>query len=354
MSASSFGQRFVMTTFGESHGPALGVVIDGCPAGVPFDEALLRRELARRRPGSLTGSGESITSARAESDEPEILSGVYQGVTLGTPLAMLVRNQDARSKDYDQIAQTPRIGHADDVWKNKFGHSDPRGGGRSSGRETVARVMAGAVAQMLLAKLCPGISVRGFARQIGPLMLSEQELAQLDAESVSVQQIDAFAARLPSARLSSEVTALLLSAKQQGRSFGGLAELWIDGASASWGQPVFHKLKADLAQAMLSVGATTSVELGDGVDVASAEGTSFHSQRDRPQRYGGIRGGISTGERIVLRVACKPTASVLHVAKAGRHDPCIVPRAIPVLEAMAYVVLADHALWQRTDRLGVD
>lgn len=351
MGANSFGQRFVMTTFGESHGPALGVVIDGCPAGVPFDEALLRSELARRRPGTLTGRGESITSARAESDEPEILSGVYQGMTLGTPIAMLVRNQDARSLDYQQIAQTPRIGHADDVWKSKFGHADPRGGGRSSGRETVARVMAGAVAQMLLGKLCPGLSVRGFARQIGPLALSDQELGKLEHEPLTAHQIDAFAARFPSERLSKEVTELLVSAKQEGRSFGGLIELWIDGAAQSWGQPVFHKLKADLAQAMLSVGATSSVELGDGVEVASAEGSAFHSQRERPLRYGGIRGGISTGERIVLRVACKPTASVLHVAKAGRHDPCIVPRAIPVLESMAYVVLADHALWQRTDRL---
>lgn len=354
MSASSFGQRFVMTTFGESHGPALGVVIDGCPAGVPFDEGRLRSELARRRPGTVTASGESITSARAESDEPEILSGVYQGVTLGTPIAMLVRNQDARSKDYQEIAEKPRVGHADDVWRGKFGHTDPRGGGRSSGRETVARVMAGAVAQMLLAKLCPGLSVRGFARQIGPLLLSDEELVALDEAALSVQQIDAFAARLPSARLSKQVTDLLVAAKQEGRSYGGIIELWMDGVPASLGQPVFHKLKADLAQAMLSVGSTSSVELGDGVEVASAEGSTFHSKVEKPLRYGGVRGGISTGERIVLRVACKPTASVLHVAKAGRHDPCIVPRAIPVLEAMAYVVLADHALWQRTDRLGID
>jgi chorismate synthase len=356
MSANSFGQRFVVTSFGESHGPALGVVVDGCPAGVPFSLELLRHELSRRRPGALTASGESITSARAESDEPEVLSGVYEGVCLGTPIAMLVRNQDARPKDYAEIDERPRVGHADDVWRAKFGHVDPRGGGRSSGRETVTRVMAGAVAQMMLRTLCPSIRVRGFARQIGPLELSDAELVELwKKESLpTAQDIDAFPARLPAQRLSTQVTELLVSAKREGRSYGGLVELWLSGVPASLGQPVFHKLKADLAAAMLSVGATASVEIGDGIAAAQAEGTAFHGDAERPERYGGIRGGISTGERIVLRVACKPTASVLHVARAGRHDPCIVPRAIPVLEAMAYLVLADHVLWRRTDRLSMD
>jgi len=352
MGANSFGQRFVITTFGESHGPALGVIVDGCPAQVPFDLTLLKRELERRRPGGITATGQSITSARAEPDHPEILSGVYEGLCLGTPIAMIVRNQDARSVDYAAIAERPRVGHADDVWRAKFGHSDPRGGGRSSGRETVARVMAGAVAQMMLRQLVPGLQVRGFARQIGPLALPDSELAAV--EKLSVAEVDGFAARLPSPSLSGPVTELLQTAKQEGRSYGGLVELWLDGVPASLGQPVFHKLKADLAQAMLSVGATSSVELGDGLSVAEAEGSSFHGEASRPERYGGIRGGISTGERVILRVAMKPTATVLHVARAGRHDPCIVPRAIPVLEAMAYLVLADHVLWRRGDRLGIN
>jgi chorismate synthase len=351
MSANTFGERFVMTSFGESHGPALGVVVDGCPAGVPFDLELLRSELSRRRPGATSQAGESLTSARNEPDEPELLSGVYQGICLGTPIAMLVRNRDARPQDYAAITERPRIGHADDVWKEKFGHTDPRGGGRSSGRETVTRVMAGAVAQMLLRKLLPGLVVRGFARQIGPLSLSETELDALEAVtgSPSATLIDGFPARLPSERLAAPVTELLLAAKRDGKSYGGLVELWLSGVPRSLGQPVFHKLKADLAAAMLSVGATSSVELGDGTAAAAAEGTEFHSAAERPGRYGGIRGGISTGERIILRVAFKPTASVLHVAQTGRHDPCIVPRAIPVLEAMANLVLADHALWRRTD-----
>ena len=354
MGASSFGQHFVVTTFGESHGAALGVVIDGCPAGIPFLPDLLQCELQRRRPGNKTATGESLTSARAEPDAAEVLSGVYAGKTLGTPIAMLVRNLDARSQDYADIARSPRPGHADDVWRHKFGHSDPRGGGRSSGRETVARVMAGAVAQMVLRQLAPDLVVRGFARQIGPLSLSEDEVAALQADPPAVRQIDDFPARLPSLRLKTQVEQLLLAAKREGKSYGGLVELWCDGVPKGLGQPVFHKLKSDLAAALLGVGAVSSVELGDGMLAAKAEGSEFHRAADSPDRYGGIRGGISTGERIVLRAACKPTATVLDTAKAGRHDPCIVPRAIPVLEAMVYLVLVDHLLWRRTDRGSFD
>lgn len=351
MSANSFGQRFVTTTFGESHGPALGAIVDGCPAGVPFDLALLRQELDRRRPGTRSPTGQSITSARAEPDEPELLSGVYQGRTLGTPIALVIRNQDARSQDYAAIESSPRTGHADDVWRLKFGHSDPRGGGRSSGRETAARVMAGAVAQMYLRQAFPSLRLVGFARSIGPFALSDPQLAALWKTPLADLDIDSFPARFPSAQHASDITDLLTSAKRDGKSYGGIAELWIDAPPANLGQPVFHKLKADLAQAMLSVGATIGCEIGDGVAAAYAEGSAFHREDDRPERYGGIRGGISTGERIILRVAFKPTASVLDVAKLGRHDPCIVPRAIPVLEAMCYLVLADHALWMQGDRL---
>jgi len=354
MSANSFGQRFVLTSFGESHGPALGAVIDGCPAGVPFDDALLRAALARRRPGQKEPSGQVLVTSRDEPDVPEVLSGIYEGRTLGTPIAILVRNQDARSADYDAIAadpqRRPRRGHADDLWRQKFGHSDPRGGGRSSGRETVARVMGGAVAQMLLRTLHPELVVKGFARQIGPYSLSEADLRELETIAAGADGVDRHAARFPSQAHAQAVTELLASAKRDGKSYGGTAELWLDGVPACLGQPVFHKLKADLALAVMSVGATSGVELGDGAQAAGAEGSRFHASEGDPARYGGIRGGISTGERIRLCATFKPTASVLDVAKKGRHDPCIVPRAIPVLEAMAWLVLADHVLWARSDR----
>lgn len=341
MAANSFGQRFVVTSFGESHGAALGVVIDGVPAGVAWDETILSRELQRRRPGQ-----SAVVSGRAEGDQPEVLSGVFEGKTLGTPIAMIVRNADARSEDYKSIAQNPRTGHADDVWKLKFGHSDPRGGGRSSGRETVSRVMAGAVARMVLAQ--SPIRFMGFASSIGPFDLSSDDYSRI---TPAVENpADAFVARFPSATRTALVEKLLLDAKAEGRSYGGVAELWIDGLPQGLGQPVFHKLKSDLAMAMMSIGATAGVEFGSGFSSAKAEGSAFHSQAEN-SAYGGIRGGISTGERLIMRVAFKPTASVLDVAKKGRHDPCIVPRAIPVMEAMAAIVIADHVLLSKTDRI---
>ncbi len=343
--ANSFGSRFVVTSFGESHGAALGAVIDGVPAGLNWDEALLSRELQRRRPGS-----SAVVSARAENDNAEVLSGVYQGKTLGTPIALIVRNHDQRSQDYDSVSESPRPGHADDVWKSKFAHVDPRGGGRASGRETLARVMGGAVARMLLAAVCPQLQVLGFARSIGPLELSAEELNAFTGATPIPQSADAFVARFPSVNRQSEVENLLLLAKSDGKSYGGIAELRISGVPLGLGQPVFHKLKADLAGALIGVGAAVSIEFGAGLEAAHAEGSVFHRQNEQ-SHYGGIRGGISTGESIDLRVGFKPTATVLDLAKKGRHDPCIVPRAIPVLEAMAYLVLADHLLWTQTDQI---
>ncbi|WP_373998343.1 chorismate synthase [Bdellovibrio bacteriovorus] len=341
MSASQFGSRFVITSFGESHGTALGVVIDGCPAGVRFDTEILKKELERRRPGH-HGSGQ-IVSGRQETDIPEVLSGVFEEKTLGTPIAIIVRNQDARSQDYKEIKNSPRAGHADDMWKNKFGHSDHRGGGRSSGRETVSRVMAGAVAQMLLKETSPKTRVMGYASQIGPFSLTPDERTQ-----VSSKNVDSFQARFPSNR-DVEVAELLKSAQISGDSYGGVAEILIENPPAYLGQPVFHKLKSDLARAFLSVGATNGFELGLGFDSAEVKGTEFH--QGSQEAYGGIRGGISTGESILLKVSFKPTSSILDVAKKGRHDPCIVTRAIPVLEAMTWLVLADHWLWSKTDRI---
>lgn len=340
MSANSFGSRFVISSFGESHGAALGVLIDGCPAGVHFDMSLLVKELERRRPGHHQGQ-QQVVSGRMETDTPEVLSGVFEGKTLGTPIAIIVRNQDARSQDYESIKKAPRAGHADDMWKEKFQHSDHRGGGRSSGRETVSRVMAGSVAQMLMKQASPRTHVVGYASQIGAFKLTADERVK-----VSSVNPDQFQARFPSAQ-HEKVAEMLKKAQDEGESYGGIAEILIQAPPKSLGQPVFHKLKSDLAQAFMSVGATHGFELGGGIEDISLKGTEFHGGSG--EQYGGIRGGISTGENITLRVSFKPTSSILDIAKKGRHDPCIVTRAIPVLEAMTWLVLADHYLWSKTD-----
>lgn len=314
---NSFGSLFTVSTFGESHGVALGAVVDGCPAGVTFNHEFLLEQLERRRPGK-----EGV-SQRAEQDQPEILSGVFEGKTLGTPIAVLIRNQDARSQDYDKIKAAPRAGHADDVWKEKFGFSDHRGGGRSSGRETVARVIGGSIAQMFLKQVYPQFQIHGYLQQVGPLTLTREN------------------------QKPRELQELLAKAKAEGESFGARIGITVTGVPKNLGQPVFHKLKADLAAAMMSIGATNSFELQNSDEVAKAKGTEFH----KSQSYSGIRGGITTGEPISFSVTMKPTSSILDVAKQGRHDPCIGLRAVPVLESMAALVIADHVLWARTDKL---
>ncbi|MFP5520290.1 MAG: chorismate synthase [Bdellovibrionia bacterium] len=340
MSANSFGNRFKMLSFGESHGPALGVVVDGCPAGLKFDMQKLLHNLERRKPGQ---KGQTV-SARAESDVPEILSGIFEGVTLGTPIAVMVRNQDARSQDYAEIKSTPRAGHADDVWQLKFGHRDYRGGGRSSGRETLSRVIAGSIAEQLCNQVYPQLKVIAYTSQVGSEVLTPEEESK-----VTEVKIDDFAARFPSANRGEKIAALLKSTQEQGNSLGGVATILVKSPPAGLGQPVFHKFKSDLAQALMSVGAVNGVELGAGFDAGSANGVQFHG--GDTSVYGGIRGGISTGEDIVLKASFKPTSSLLDVAKKGRHDPFIVTRAIPVLESMVWMVLADHILWQLTDRV---
>lgn len=344
MTGNSFGSRFILTSFGESHGPALGAVIEGCPAGVRFDHEFLISELARRRPG-FAGASSDIVSARAEMDLPEILSGVLEGKTLGTPIAVLVRNQDARSQDYENLRNQARPGHADDVWSMKYGHRDHRGGGRSSGRETVSRVIGGAVAKMLIRALHPETKIRGFATQIGEHQLSQQEIAD---HMQSVQSADQYPARYPS--FDKEfIRTELLKAKEAGESLGGKAMIVIQSPPKALGQPVFHKLKSDLAAALMSVGGVSAVELGSIAEDLSLPGSKYHSKG--PETYGGIRGGISTGETISLAISMKPTSSIMDIAKKGRHDPCLIPRAIPVFEAMMSLVIADHIMWQRTDRL---
>lgn len=318
MSASQFGHMFKVTSFGESHGVALGVVIDGCPAGVAVDEALLKRAMERRRPGG------STASSRQESDEVRILSGLFEGKTLGTPIAAVVFNQDAKSSDYKPEQMQMRRGHATDLWQQKFGHSDPRGSGRASGRETLCRVIAGAFAEMFSRTIAPDIVIEARASLIGPLTCTESPESQRELES------------------------LLLRAKESGESYGGVAELILRGLPVGLGQPVFHKFKADLAAALMSIGATTGVEIGDGFASITQPGTNFHGNE---QDYGGIRGGLTTGDPVRVRVAFKPTSTVREMAQAGRHDPCIIPRALPVLEAMAWLVVADHLLWSRLDQV---
>lgn len=340
MSANSFGHHFKITSFGESHGLALGVVIEGCPAGLTFDHELLHLNMNRRRPGQ---SG--VTTARQESDKPEILSGVFQNRTLGTPICIIVRNHDQKSSDYDQIQQHARIGHADDTWLKKFGHVDHRGGGRSSGRETLSRVLGGSVAQMLCRELAPELRLKGYASQIGSYTLTVEE-----SEQIWNLNVDDFSTRFPSQARHSEIEKMLTTAKSEGESYGGSVQVQITGTPASLGQPVFHKLKSDLAGAMLSLGACSGFEFGAGFEAAHQKGQEFH-QSMQSDVYGGIRGGLSTGENIQFSLAFKPTSSIKDVAKKGRHDPCIVTRAVPVVEAMTWLVLADHLLWLRLDRV---
>jgi chorismate synthase len=352
MDRNRFGEIFSVVTFGESHGPAMGAVIDGCPAGLEWRQAVLEDFLKRRRPGQ-----NAVVSSRVEPDSPEILSGVYNGLTLGTPIAILIRNLDAKSKDYTSEKLQMRQGHATDLWQSKFGHSDPRGSGRASGRETVSRVLGGAVAKMLVEKLHPQVRVLAFASQIGPIRLeaAEAELAIRDLSS-RPWDVDHFSTRFPAAEKNLKIEQLMVAAKESGESYGGVAAIRVLGLPSGLGQPVFLKLKSQLATALMSVGATAGFSIGDfslaesdtGHAADKRVGSDFHNSE---QQYGGIRGGISTGDPISLNVAFKPTSTINKMAKEGRHDPCIVPRAIPVLEAMVWLVLADQVLMRRTDCL---
>ena len=336
--ANTFGTHFQIHTFGESHGSAMGVVVDGCPAGVPFAWDLLTQKLKRRRPGYLPW-----VSDRKEEDVPELLSGVFGERTLGTPLTLLVRNKDARSGDYEKIKNHPRPGHADDVWKKKFQDVDYRGGGRASGRETIARVMGGVVAEMFVKTIYKKLNVQAFAQTIGPF---ERKDPPRDNEII--------AAANWFGKNTKEVSDFLVQKKSEGLSYGGVVEVWIKNPPAGLGQPVFHKLKSDLAGAYMSIGACYQVSLGkdssNNKNISQEEGSILHGKKDSLV-YGGVRGGISTGEDIVFQLHFKAPASVLDIAKKGRHDPCIVPRVTVVVEAMSWLVLADHILWQRLDRV---
>lgn len=326
MASNSFGDLFRITSFGESHGPGLGVVIDGCPPGLPLDVADFGPELARRRPGQ-----SDLTTARQESDLPEILSGVFEGQTTGMPIAVLVRNEDARSQDYDRLRDKPRPGHADETYSEKYGIRDHRGGGRSSGRETLARVIGGVVARKILPA---GLCIRGHAKVIGDHV----------AQTYAPETIEQNPLRCADPEMAAAAAEELRALKEAGDSLGGMVELRVTGMPKGLGDPVFKKLKSELGCALLSVGAVTGFGFGAGFATAHMRGSAYIADREH---FGGILGGISTGEDLVLSASIKPTSSIADVSKRGRHDPCIVPRVIPVLEAMVALVLADAWLRQR-------
>lgn len=333
---NTFGQLFRVTTFGESHGPALGAVVDGCPAGVALDVAEVQAALDRRRPGQ-----SALTTARAESDRVEVLSGVHEGKTLGTPIAALVRNHDARSADYAELAKVDRPGHADRVWRERFGHRDPRGGGRTSARETIGRVIGGAIAEALLAREVPALKIVAWVAQVGALVAPDP--VQVDRASV-----DAHPTRCPDAATAQAFAASIAAAKAAGDSLGGIVRARIVGVPTGLGEPVFGKLKALLASALASIGAVVGVTFGpdDLEERLRWPGSRFHAPRadgTPAEVYGGIQGGLANGAPIELRVLFKPPATLADHAKAGRHDPCVLPRAVPIVEAMIALVLAD--LW---------
>ncbi len=331
MRGNNFGKLFSLTTFGESHGPALGVVVDGVPPHLVVDIDDLKKELKKRAPGQNKG-----TTSRVEEDEPEILSGVFEGKTTGTPIAVIVRNTNQRSKDYEKIKNSYRPGHADKTYELKYGHRDHRGGGRSSGRETVSRVIAGYFASLII----PSIKVRALITRLGPFICEDKNLLDYQASFGKYHFLDK--------SYDQEIENYLVDLKKNGESVGGQVTIWIDQCPVGLGEPAFDKLKADFSKAMLSIGAVVGFSFGLGEKMLSMKGSEVSKNS---ASFGGIEGGISNGEQIVLNITFKPTSTIGEKAKEGRHDPCIVPRAIPVVEAMAKIVLADHFLRQNAYQL---
>jgi chorismate synthase len=329
---NTFGHFFRVTTFGESHGPALGAVIDGCPSEVPFDLGRVQAALDRRRPGQ-----SALSSPRDERDRAELLSGVYQGLTLGTPIALLVRNTDARAEDYAALREVDRPGHADRVWRERYRHRDHRGGGRTSGRETVGRVLGGAVAEAWLSRELPELGIVGWVSQVGERRVATPPL------TLSRAEVDAHPTRCADPSVAERLAADIARARDTHDSLGGTIDLRVLGLPVGLGEPVFGKLKAVLAGALSSIGAVTGVSWGLP-DVARAVALSGRAYHRGCEGYGGIQGGLSNGEPLEARVYFKPPASLGEHARKGRHDPCILPRAVPVVEAMTALCLADLLL----------
>jgi len=355
--ASHFGHLFRIQTFGESHGGGVGVVIDGCPARIPLTEADIQPFLDRRRPGQ-----SDIVTPRNEADQCEILSGTFEGRTLGTPIAILVRNKDARPEAYSEMAETYRPSHADFTYDAKFGIRNWHGGGRASARETIARVAAGAVAEKVISQLAPNLETVAWVRSV-------QEIeAQADPATVTRAEVDATIVRTPDPQAAEAMEQLIREVRADGDSVGGVIECVVRHCPPGLGEPVFDRLEADLAKAMLSLPATKGFEIGSGFAgtllTGSEHNDPFEMQDGRVRtvtnRSGGVQGGISNGEAILFRVAFKPTATIMREQKTvtrsgqpatlkgrGRHDPCVLPRAVPIVEAMTSLVLCDHLLRQR-------
>lgn len=353
---NTFGRMFRVTTWGESHGDAVGVVIDGCPPGISIRPEEIQVDLDRRRPGQ-----SDILTQRKESDKAEILSGLFEGVTLGTPIQVMVVNQDARGKDYDYMRTKFRPSHADYTYQAKYGIRNWMGGGRSSARETIGRVAAGAIAKKIL-QLEYGIEIVGYVKQIWKLV------AEVDTDLVSAAEVESNVVRCPDSDVAMKMINRIKEVRKEGDSIGGVVELVARNVPPGLGSPVFDKLDADLAKAMLSLPACKGFEVGSGFGGAYMTGfehnDSFYVEDDRIRTRtnysGGIQGGISNGENIVLRTAFKPPATISKtqdtvdedgnattLAGRGRHDPCVLPRAVPIVEAMTALVLVDHMLLQR-------
>jgi chorismate synthase len=358
MSGNTLGSLFKVTTFGESHGIAIGVVIDGCPAGLLIDENKVQKDLDRRRPGQ-----SKITTQRNESDTVKFLSGIFEGKTTGMPIAAIIENEDQRSKDYKHIAEQFRPSHADFTYEEKYGHRDYRGGGRSSARETAARVIAGSIAKQLLETI--GISIQAYVSQVGTISIGEN--TPIDADTIEANLV-----RCPDLVIAEKMQKLIESVKSQGDTLGGIISCQILGCPVGFGEPAFDKLHADLGKGMLSINAVKGFEFGSGFAGVTLKGSEhndeFQSANGKvsttTNHSGGIQGGISNGMPIHFRVAFKPVATLMKpqasidksgasvtVEGKGRHDPCVVPRAVPIVEAMAAITLADHYLRNRSAKL---
>ena len=355
---NSYGTLFRVSTFGESHGLAIGVVIDGCPAGLEIDEAFIQSELDRRKPGQ-----SKITTQRREDDTFKILSGVFEGKSTGTPIAIVIENQDQRSKDYGHIANTFRPSHADYTYEVKYGHRDYRGGGRSSARETAARVAAGAIAKLLLKK--SGIEIQSFVSQVGEI--KAPHYTELDLTKTEDNIV-----RCPHSATAEKMIALIDEVRLSRDTIGGLVTGVIKNSLVGLGEPVFDKLHAELGKAMLSINAVKGFEYGSGFDGVTLRGSQHNDEfyndggkiKTRTNHSGGVQGGISNGEDIYFNVAFKPVATIMQdqlsvdkdgnettVSGKGRHDPCVLPRAVPIVEAMAALVMADFLLRSKTSKI---
>ncbi len=355
---NSYGSLFRISTFGESHGPAIGVVIDGCPAGLEIDEAFIQSELNRRKPGQ-----SKITTQRKEDDTFKMLSGVFEGKSTGTPIAIVIENQDQRSKDYGHIAETFRPSHADYTYDVKYGNRDYRGGGRSSARETAARVAAGAIAKLLLLKV--GVTINAFVSQVGEL--KAPHYTQLDLSKTEDNIV-----RCPDPATAEKMIALIDQVRLERDTIGGLVTCVIKNTPVGLGEPVFDKLHAELGKAMLSINAVKGFEYGSGFEGTQLRGSQHNDQfyneggriRTKTNHSGGVQGGISNGEDIYFNVAFKPVATIMQdqqsvdkfgsevtVSGKGRHDPCVLPRAVPIVEAMAALVIVDFLLRARLSKV---